>query len=282
MKVFISGADGALGIEMHDILKREGVQVYAADMKQLDVADFRKTNEALLQYRPDVIVHCAAISNVDVCETTKDLAFRVNTLSSLGLATIARKLNAKMVYISTNFVFDGTQEQPYHEYSLPNPINEYGRTKLFGEQGVKDICHRHFIVRTSWMFGKHTKNYIPQFLVNENKPGSIDVICDLFASFTYVPDLAEALFLLIKSENFGIYHIVNRGSGSWLDFVLKAKEQMQFKTEPKPVTTEELHLPAPRPRFSPLESRHYEFLFNRNMRSWEEALAAFIKSITRK
>lgn len=281
MKVFISGAYGTLGTAMQNVLRRDGVNLRATDINQLDVADFKKTNEMLLNYRPDVILHFAAMSNVDACEENKEHAFRVNTLGTLGLATIAKKIGAKIVYMSTNFVFDGASEEPYCEYSQPHPINQYGKTKLIGEKYVKDICDRYFIVRTSWLFGKTSKTYIPKFLVSQNKPASINVICDQFASFTYAVDLAEAIFLLIKSENYGTYHIVNKGIGSWLDFALKAKDLMRFKTEVNPIKTEELHLSAPRPRFCPLDSTSFEFLFNRPMRSWEDALAEFIKSLSR-
>ena len=179
------------------------------------------------------------------------------------------------------YVFDGAEEKSYTEYSQPNPINEYGKTKSLGENYVKDICDRYFIVRTSWLFGKNSKTFISKFLVSENKPGSIDVICDQFASFTYTVDLVDAILLLIKSENYGIFHIVNKNIGSWLDFALKAKEIMKFKTEIKPIKTEELNLPAPRPRYAPLDSKNFEFLFNKSMRKWEDALAEFIKSVSK-
>jgi len=281
MKIFISGADGALGTAMQNLLCKEKVNFLAADIKQLDITDFKSANIALLNYRPDVILHFAAFSDVNACEKNKDLAFRANALSSLGLAIIAKKLGAKILYVSTNFVFDGDSEQPYFEYSTPNPINEYGRTKLLGENYIKDICEKYFIVRISWLFGRNAKTFISKFIATPNKPSSLDVICDQFASFTNVDDLAEVIFLLIKSENYGIFHVVNSGVGSWLDFALKAKELMKFKTEIKPVKTEELNLPAQRPRFSPLASKHLEFLFNKNMRKWEDALVEFIKSVSK-
>jgi dTDP-4-dehydrorhamnose reductase len=134
-------------------------------------------------------------------------------------------------------------------------------------------------VRTSWLFGKNSKNFIPKFLVDTNKPGAIDVICDQFASFTYIPDLAQIILLLLKSENYGIYHIVNRGFGTWLDFTIKAKELMKFHTEMRPVKLDELNLSAPRPRFSPLSSNNFEFLFNKRLRSWEDALKEFVSEI---
>ncbi len=262
-------------------MRRERVNFLGVDIAHLDVTEFSKTNETLLNYRPDVILHFAAMSDVDRCEEEAELAFRTNALSSLGLAIIAKKLKAKLLYISTNFVFDGAEEKIYIEYSKPNPINEYGRTKLMGEYYIKDICDRYFIVRTSWLFGQHSKTFISKFLISKNKPKSIDVICDQFGSFTYIPDLARTIFLLIKSENYGIFHIVNQGIGSWLDFALKAKELMKFKTEITPIKTEELNLAAARPRFAPLGSNNFEYLFNKRMRSWEDALAEFIKVLNR-
>jgi dTDP-4-dehydrorhamnose reductase len=279
MKIFITGADGALGSAMQYALRQEHLQFFATDINQLDITDIKKVNETLLYHHPDVILHFAALSNVDACEREKDLAMRVNALGTLGLAIASRKINAKFLYVSTNFVFDGAQEVPYAEYSSPNPVSEYGRTKLLGERHVREICDKYFIVRTSWLFGDRSKTYVPTFLREKNKPASINVICDQFASFTYTVDLAEALLVIIKSENYGIYHIVNKECGSWLDFALKAKDLLHFKTELNPITTEELNLLAARPRYAPLESNHYQFLFNRTMRTWDDALGAYIKTL---
>lgn len=282
MKVFITGADGALGTAMQTVLRRENITFRATDIKQLDIADYAATHAALSNYRPDIILHCAAMSNVDACEHNQELAHRVNALSTMGLATVARKIGAKLLYISTNYVFDGTHEKPYSEYSSPHPLNQYGRTKLLGEQYVKDICDRSVVVRTAWLFGDNSKNFIPSFVASARRPTSIDVICDQFGSFTYTVDLAEALFLLIKADAYGTFHIVNTGVGSWLDFALKAKEIMHLKTDIKSVETEELHLAALRPRYAPLESTNYEYVTNRTMPGWEHSLAAYIKSLTKK
>ncbi len=281
MKVFISGADGALGIAMQGVLRREKIGFAATDINQLDITDFKKVNDYLLNSRPDVILHFAAISNVDACEEHKDMAFRVNALSTLGLATIARKIDSKILYTSTNFVFDGRSETAYSEYSTPNPISEYGFTKLLGEKHVQDLCGRFYIIRTSWLFGKNSKTFISKFLANEPKPPSIDAICDQYGSFTYIPDLTETILQLIKSDNYGMYHIVNSEIATWCDFVLKAKDLMKFKTEINPIKTEELNLPAPRPLYAPLASNNFEFLFGRKLRPWPEALAEYIKTIQR-
>lgn len=281
MKIFITGADGALGKDMQHVLQENSINYVATDLNQLDISDFKKISETLLKHRPDIILHFAAISDVDYCEKNKDLAFHVNALGTYGLAIIARKIGAKILYVSTNFVFDGTAEKSYTEYDQSNPISTYGKTKLLGENYVKDICNRYYILRTSWLFGKNSKTFVSKFLVSEKKPGSINVICDQFASFTYTVDLANTILQIIKSENYGIFHIVNKNIGSWIDFVLKAKEIMKFTTEIKPIKTDELNLPAPRPRYAPLNSMNLEFLFKESLRPWEDALRNFLKSISK-
>lgn len=282
VKIFISGADGALGQEMTRLLRKEKIKFLATDIKQLDITDFKATSKVLLDYRPSAILHLAAVSDVDTCEQDQERAVQVNALSSMGLAIIAKKIGAKIVYTSTNYVFDGHGEEPYAEYSEPNPLSVYGRTKLLGEKYVKDISDKYFIVRTSWLFGRNSNTYISKFLAAEKKPGSIDVICDQFASLTYIDHLAEAMLRVVKSENYGVYHIVNRGVASWLDFVLRAKKIMRFRTNIRAVKIDELTLPAKRPQFSPLHSHNYEFIFSCQMKSWEDALTEFIKSIVRK
>ncbi len=138
MKIFISGAEGALGKEMTRLLRKEKIKFLAADIKQLDITDFKATNKVLLDYRPDTILHFAAVSDVDTCEREQDLALRVNALSTMGLAIIAKRIGAKMLYTSTNYVFDGHGEEAFAEYSNPNPLSEYGRTKYLGEKYLRE------------------------------------------------------------------------------------------------------------------------------------------------
>ena len=282
MKIFVSGAEGALGREMTGLLSKERIEYIGIDIKQLDITDLSRTRELLLKHRPDTILHFAAVSDVDSCEDDRDSAFRVNALSCKGLAEIANELDAKMLYTSTNFIFDGNTKEPYTESSQPNPVNEYGRTKLLGEKYTMDVCKRYFVVRTSWLFGQNAKTYISRFLAMKDKPEAINVISDLRASFTYIKHLSEAILKIIKSEKFGLYHVVNKGIGSWFDFVERAKESMKFKTEIMPVKLHELDLKAARPLFSPLSSDKYEGQFSSQMASWEEAQDDFVYSLTDK
>ncbi len=268
-----------MGNAMQYLLRKENVNHLGVDVPQLDISDFKKVNETIINYKPDIILHFAALSDVDACERDPELAFRINTLSTLGITISARKINAKLLYTSTNFVFNGNSEKPYYEYDEPNPISEYGKTKYLGEKYIRETYNRFYIVRTSWLFGKNSKTFASKFLQQREKPHSISVICDQIGSFTYVLDLAEAIFNIIKSENYGTYHIVNGDYGTWLDFLLKAKEIMKFNTELIPVKTDELNLPAPRPKFAPLGSKNYEFLFGKKLRPWQNALVEFIKTL---
>lgn len=279
MKIFVSGAHGALGREMTGLLTREGFEHLATDIDDIDVTNFRQTYAALLDYRPGVILHFAAVSDVDKCEEDPETALRVNAMSSLSLGTIAKKINARILYTSTNFVFDGSDKAPYGELSSPNPINRYGMSKLLGEKYIRESCPYHFIVRTSWLFGRHSRNFISRFLNSDTKPSSLNAVCDRRASFTYTVDLARALLRIIKSDKYGIYHIVNRGEGSFMDFLLKAKELMGFNTDIRPIKVADLNLPAPRPQYSPLSSHNYEDLFGDSMRNWPDALAEFVNSL---
>ena len=263
-------------------LRRTRASFLATDIKQLDITDFEQTNKVVSRYRPDAILHFAAVSDVDACETDRDNALRVNGLSTMGLALIAKRLRARLLYTSTNFVFSGAGEESYAEHSVPDPVNEYGRTKLIGERYVRDICERYFIVRTSWLFGRNAKTYLSKFLAADKKPASLNVICDQFGSLTYVEHLAEAILRIIKSENYGMYHIVNRGVASWLDFALRAKKIMRFRTTLRSVKTDELKLPAKRPRYAPLASHNYEFLFSCQMKPWEAGLNEYITLLLRK
>ena len=279
MKIFISGAAGALGQEMAGFLSNQEVEHLTTDIDDLDVTDFRKTHDMLVSYNPDVILHFAAKSDVDNCEEDPETALRVNALSSLGFGIIAHKINAKLLYTSTNFVFDGNSKNPYTEHGEPNPINTYGRTKLLGEKYILDTCARSYIVRTSWLFGKYSRNFISRFLNSENKPAALDAVFDRCASFTYTVDLAKALFQVIQSDRFGIFHIVNSGEGSFMDFLCRAKEIMKFQTEIRPIKAEDLDLPASRPLYSPLATHKYEDLTGQSVRDWRDALVEFCTTL---
>jgi dTDP-4-dehydrorhamnose reductase len=280
MKILISGANGALGREMTGLLRAEGIEYLATDKKNLDITDFKKIYNSLMDYQPDIIFHFAAVSDVDRCEKIPETALRVNALSSLGLAVIANRIGARLVYMSTNFVFDGNNAGgSYGEYDEPNPINTYGKTKLLGENYVKTACSSYYIVRTSWLFGRYSRNFISRFLNNREKPAHLDAVCDRFASFTYTPDLAQALISLAKSDKFGVYHIVNRGVGSFLDFLSRAQELMKFRTEIRSIKAEKLDLLAAKPKYSPLASKNYEISTNKQMRTWQDALADFVDTL---
>ena len=177
-------------------------------------------------------------------------------------------------------MFDGRDNTPYSENSTPNPINRYGKSKLLGETYIRESCPHHFIIRTSWLFGRYSRNFISRFLNSDAKPKSLNAVCDRCASFTYTVDLAKALLTIIESDRYGIYHVVNKGEGSFMDFLLKAKELMGFNTDIRSIKAADLNLPAPRPLYSPLSSHNYENVFEQTMRNWPDALAEFVRSLS--
>lgn len=277
MKVFLTGSEGALGSEFSKSLVQH--EVLALKEAELDLTRFKTTVDAVTAFRPDIVCHLAAISDVDGCEKNKESAYQVNVIATYNVATAANLVGAKILYISTNYVFDGRQSDPYFEWDRPNPVNEYGRTKLLGEEVVRSLTHRYFIVRTSWLFGKNSKTFASRFVENREKPKEMRVITDQQGSFTYTKDLSALLTPLLETSYYGIYHLVNKGKASWFDFLTVAKKYLNFSTEIRQVKLAELSLSAQRPVDAELGSRCYEGIFGQTMRRWEEALLDFVKSI---
>ncbi len=277
MKIFLTGSEGAFGSEFINHLK--GYEVLAPKERELDLTDFNLTISTIKRFRPDLICHLAAISDVDLCERDHELAYRVNVLATYYVTLGAVITGARILYISTNYVFDGSRSTPYYEWDSPNPINEYGRTKFLGEEVIRSLTNRYFIVRTAWLFGKNSKTFASKLIEKKEKPPTARVIADQFGSFTYIRDLSTHLVPIISTDYFGIYHLVNKGKGSWFDFLNAAKRKMGFSTEITPVNLTELKLQARRPPDAELGSRIYESIFGQSMRHWEEALDDFIKSL---
>ncbi len=277
MRIFLTGVEGALGSEL--VKHLDGHRVMAPLENELDLRNFPKVVAWVRDFKPEVICHLAAISDVDGCEQNKALANAVNVQGTYAVATGANLTGAKIFYISTNYVFDGNHADPYYESDQPSPLNEYGRTKLQGEVVIRDLTHRHFIVRTSWLFGRKSKTFASRLIETDPKPKEAKVIIDQFGCFTYTKDLSAGLARLLNTDYFGIYHLVNRGKASWYDFLKHARQQLRFDTVITPVNTADLKLSAPRPVDAELGSRCYEAVFGESMRSWPEALDDFITSL---
>jgi dTDP-4-dehydrorhamnose reductase len=204
---------------------------------------------------PDMIIHCAALTNVDFCETNPEINYRVNALGTENVALAAQKVKASLVYISTDYVFDGEKGSPYIEYDLPRPLNHYGLAKLAGERIVQSLLDRYFIVRTSWLCNKEGKNFVNTILRLAKEKDEFRVVNDQIGTPTYAPDLAQCISKLIETDYYGIYHASNEGFCSWYDFAREILELAGFKkVRVIPITSEEYGGPTKRPKYSVLDN----------------------------
>lgn len=278
MKVMITGGRGQLGQELEEVLSRAAEhQVVSLGREELDVTKMEALKQAVINNRPDVIIHAAANTNVDRCELNPDDAYLVNALGTRNVAVAASLIGAKLVYISTDYVFNGRLGRPYTEFDKPDPINTYGKSKLAGEQYVASLCSRYFIVRTSWLYGRHGKNFVQTMLNLAREKDEVAVVDDQVGSPTYARDLAGFLARLVKTELYGIYHASNRGACSWFEFsreIFRLAGLDHIKV--RPVSSGELNRPAPRPAYSVLDNYCLRLQDLPDLRPWPEALKDFM------
>ena len=282
MKVLVTGANGQLGTDLCKTLT--GFDVIALTHKDIEITDMDSVRDALNKYRPDVVINTAAYNRVDDCETEPDKVFSVNSLGARNMAVMAQEIGAKLLHISTDYVFGGKAEQrttPYTELDIPVPLNTYGKSKLAGENFVVHLCHKHFIVRTSGLFGvigSRSKggNFVETMLKLAKGRGELKVITDQVLSPTYSKDLAKKIAQLITTEYYGIFHITNKGTCSWYEFTQEILRLTGLKTPVIPITSDQYPQKARRPRYSVLDNYHLRLLGMDDMRTWQEALKAYM------
>ena len=278
MRVAVIGANGQLGTDLVEVFGEEAISL---THKDLDVADFESL-KILKELKPDVIINTAAYVRVDDAELYPEKAFQVNAIGALNVAKIANEIDAVNVYISTDYVFDGTKGEPYTEKDVANPLNVYGLSKYAGEIFTRNYSKKYYIIRVASLYGKAGAsgkggNFV-EFMIQKAKRGEeIRVVDDVFMSPTYTKDVAMTLkkFLELKPE-FGAYHMVNEGYCSWYEFTREIFEILGWDVEVKPIKSSELKRLAKRPRFSALENEKLEKLGLR-MRPWKEALREYLK-----
>lgn len=276
MKIMIIGSEGMLGHDLVDVLSVDN-EVSTTTIDTLDITDINKTIKTVKQNNPDVLIHAAAFTDVDGSESNPDLAFKVNATGTRNVAVACQQANCAMVYICTDYVFDGTNRTPYHEYDQTRPLGVYGKTKHTGELYIRDLLNKFYIIRTSWLYGYHGPNFVTTMLNLAKKTKDISVVNDQIGSPTYTVDLANAIALLIKKPTYGIYHVTNSENCSWYDFATEIFNQAQIEVNLKPVTTEEFPRPAPRPKYSVLENYNWNMEGYPKMRSYKEALTDYLK-----
>jgi len=276
MRIMIIGSEGMLGHDLVDVLSAEH-EISTTTIDTLDITDIDKTIKTVKKNNPDVLVHAAAFTDVDGSESNPDLAYKVNAIGTRNVAVACKEADCAMVYICTDYVFDGTNTKPYREYDQTKPLGVYGKTKHVGEVYVRDILDKFYVVRTAWLYGYHGPNFVSTMLnLAENNP-VINVVNDQFGSPTYTVDLANAIARIIKRPAYGIYHFTNNEQCSWYDFAKEIFKQAGIEVEVKPVTTEEFPRPAPRPKYSVLEHYSWKMEGYPEIRSYKEALSDYLK-----
>ncbi|MCX7780194.1 MAG: dTDP-4-dehydrorhamnose reductase [Negativicutes bacterium] len=277
MRVLITGAKGQLGRELVCQIKDTGWTAIPTDVQDMDITNQSQTIAIIRQYQPDAVIHCGAYTNVDGSETDVTSAYRVNALGTQNVAAACLAVNAKMVYISTDYVFDGMLGRAYSEFDQPNPLSIYGKSKYAGERLAAHILNRLFIVRTAWLYGDGS-NFVRTMLRLAHEGHEIKVVDDQAGSPTNARDLAGAIIRLIPTDCYGIYHGVNSGVATWFEFARKIFKFAGYdKVRVLPQKTVDLGRPAPRPAYAPLESRMLALATGYRLRDWEAALRDYIK-----
>lgn len=276
MKLLITGSKGQLGIELfNQLTDKKQIKIIETDIDNLDITDQKQVFGLIHNEKPDVIINCAAYTNVDACEENEDDAYKVNAVGAQNLSSAAYSIGAKMVQVSTDYVFDGTGNTPKREYERTSPRSVYGRSKEYGEVLVRQSNPRHFIVRTAWLYGEGN-NFVRTMLKLAQDKKEIGVVNDQFGSPTSTVDLAKCIINLIHTESYGTYHATCEGQCSWYDFARKIFEIKGLNIKINPITSEELKRPAPRPKFSVLDNFMLRLIGLNSFRNWEDAIVEYL------
>ncbi|MFC4303409.1 dTDP-4-dehydrorhamnose reductase [Cohnella boryungensis] len=275
VKLLVTGANGQLGQELVH-MGNARIQIAGFGRDQLDITDLNRCREVLAEVKPHGIIHTAAYTAVDKAESEPDEAYRVNAIGTRNLAVAAEEIGAKLVFVSTDYVFDGTGTTPYEESTETNPQSVYGKTKRAGEEFVLDLSSRYFIVRTSWVYGQYGSNFVRTMLKLATERDTITVVADQIGSPTYARDLAAFLIQLVHTEKYGIYHATNSGSCSWYTFAREIFSEKGMNVRVEPCTTAEFRRPAPRPAYSVLDRAAIPRNGLSDLRPWREALREFL------
>lgn len=272
MKVLVTGAGGMLGLDVRRVGELVGHEVVALDRAALDVTDAAAVERAFGELRPDVAINCAAWTDVDGAESAEANALKLNADAARNVAAGAASVGAAVVLPSTDYVFDGTAERPYVESDATNPQSAYGRTKLVGEHEAAAANPRHFVVRTSWLFGVGGGNFVETMLSLAER-GELNVVHDQVGSPTYTAHLADGLLRLAATEDYGVHHMTGSGQCSWYEFAREIFDGAGVSCNVTPVTTAEFPRPAPRPAYSVLDS---EWPRPVRLPDWRDGLRSYL------
>lgn len=287
-KILLTGCNGQLGRAIQkeygneaefirtDMIEGEGITV-------LDISDVEAVMSVCKKENPDVIINCAAYTNVDGCETNEDLAFKANAIGPRNLAIAATEIGAKLIHVSTDYVFSGDATKPYTEFDVPNPVSAYGRTKLAGENFVKEFGTKYFVLRTAWLYGDG-KNFVKTMLALAETHDEVSVVCDQLGSPTSAVELAKMIHFLEPTDNYGFYHATCEGDTNWADFAETIFKKKGLSTKVNHVTSEEYATMNPaaanRPKYSILENKMLKLTTDKfAMAQWEDALDVYLNNM---
>ncbi|AMC94015.1 NAD(P)-dependent oxidoreductase [Erysipelothrix larvae] len=277
MKVLVTGGNGQLAYDVKLALDKAGIDYKSIDFEDADITNEKEIKNLIRDYAPDAIIHCAAYTAVDQAEDDKEKVEAINVLGTRYIAEASKEIDAKLVYISTDYVFDGEGTQPFEVTDTPNPVSWYGITKYQGELEVQKVLEKYFIVRISWVFGVNGNNFVKTMLRLGNERDSLNVVNDQIGSPTYCGDVAPILVDMIQTEKYGIYHATNEGFCSWYDFTQKIFEIANINCEVKGIPTREYPTRAVRPLNSRMSKQSLIDAGFTVPRKWEEALEAMIE-----
>lgn len=268
-KIVVTGANGMLGQDLCPILEDNGYEVVESDIQVMDVTDINSVQKFLEENKPDIVIHCAAYTNVDKAEEDLKTAELINVTGTENVAEVCAKLGIELVYISTDYVFDGEKNEPYLPNDRTNPLNNYGMTKFEGEEAVRSICDKYFVVRTSWLYGHHGKNFVETMLKLAADKKELKVVDDQVGCPTWTVDLSNGIVKLLKNDEYGTYQVCGAGQTSWFGFAQEIFKIAGLEVDVKPCKTEEFPRPAKRPKYSVMDN-------NGICRDWRFALRDYM------
>lgn len=281
MKILVTGVKGQLGYDVAKELEKRGTEVVGVDVDEMDITDEAAVHRVIVEAAPDAVIHCAAYTAVDAAEENEEMCRRVNADGTKYIAGVCRELDIKMLYISTDYVFDGQGTRPWEPDDERNPLSVYGQTKYEGELAVQNMLEKYFVVRITWTFGVNGKNFVKTMLRLAETNSSIRVVNDQYGSPTATADLAVLLSDMIATDKYGIYHATNEGICTWYEFTCEIFRMAGIDVEVIPVTTAEYNAKAKRPANSRMSKEKLTENGFRRLPSWQDALARYLAALGR-
>ena len=279
MKVLVTGVKGQLGFDVMNELKKRGLEAVGADIEEMDITDEESVNRFIMDAKPDAVIHCAAYTAVDAAEENEDICRRVNADGTRNIAKVCKELDCKMIYISTDYVFDGQGSRPWEPDEERHPLNVYGQTKYEGELAVQELLEKYFIVRIAWVFGVNGKNFVKTMLNLAQTHDTLTVVNDQYGSPTYTYDLAGLLVDMVQTDKYGIYHATNEGICTWYEFACEIFKQANVSVKVLPVSAAEYRAKAKRPENSRMSKEKLTENGFERLPSWQDALGRYLAVI---